>query len=135
MKMRAALLVAVLSVAGLWAAADPVADPVYDAMQAELKRSMSLSLKELEKPYFISYAVDDGKTWSGTAAHGGLLSAHAGRFRRPEVQVRVGDYNFDNTNSGGGRGRGGASYSLGGFPLDDDPAVIRQYLWLETDSA
>ena len=112
MKVRAAFVMAVLAAAGLWAAADPV----YDAMQAELKRSMSLSLKDLEKPYFISYAVDDGKTWSGTAAHGGLLSAHAGKFRRPEVQVRVGDYNFDNTNGGGGRGRGGASYSLSGFP-------------------
>src|SRR5580693_7190253 len=131
MKVRAALVMAVLAAAGLWAAADPV----YDAMQAELKRSMTLSLKALEKPYFISYAVDDGTTWSATAAHGGLLSAHAGKFRRPEVQVRVGDYNFDNTNGGGGRGRGGASYALSGFPLDDDPLVIRQYLWLETDSA
>ena len=130
MKMRVVLVIGVLAAAGLWAAADPV----YDAMQAELKRSMSLSLNTLEKPYFISYAVDDGKTWSGTAAHGGLISAHVGKFRRPEVQVRVGDYNFDNTNGGGGRGRGGG-YSLSGFPLDDDPVVIRQYLWLETDSA
>src|ERR1700685_2198412 len=88
------------------------ADAVYDAMQAELKRSMTLSLKQLEKPYFVSYSIDDGKTWSATAAHGGLLSAHAGKFRSPAVQVRVGDYNFDNTNGGGGRGRGGASYDL-----------------------
>ncbi len=129
--MRAAFVLAVMAAAGLWAAADPV----YDAMQAELKRSMSLSLKDLEKPYFISSSGDDGKTWAGSAAHGGLTSAHAEPFRRPEVQVRVGDYNFDNTNGGGGRGRGGASYSLSGFPLDDDPGVIRQYLWLETDSA
>jgi hypothetical protein len=57
----------------------------------------------------------------------------ASRFRSPGVQVRVGDYQFDNTN-GGGRGRG-SSYHLAGFPLDDDPLVIRQYLWLETDSA
>jgi hypothetical protein len=132
MKLRAALLVSVfVGASGLWGAADVV----YDAMQAELKRSMSLSLKQLEKPYFISYSVDDGTSWSGTAAHGGLLSAHAAKFRRPGVQVRVGDYSFDNTNAGGGRGRGGASYDLNGFPLDDDPLVIRQYLWLETDSA
>ena len=108
------------------------ADAVYDAMQTELTRSMTLSLKQLDKPYFISYTVDDGKTWSATAALGGLTNARADRFRSPSVQVRVGDYKFDNTN--GGRGRG-ASYSLGGFPLDDDPLVLRQYLWLETDSA
>src|ERR1700727_3955456 len=131
MNVRAALVFSMVAAAPLvWGA-----DAVYDAMQAELKRSMSLSLKQLEKPYFISYAIDDGKTWSATAAHGGLLSAHAGKVRRPAVQVRVGDYNFDNTNGGGGRGRGGASYDLSGFPLDDDPLVIRQYLWLETDSA
>src|SRR6185312_7556632 len=29
----------------------------------------------------------------------------------------------------------GASYSLAGLPLDDDPGVIRHYLWLQTDSA
>lgn len=133
MKLRLTLAIAMLAaVSALWGAG---ADSVYDAMQAELKRSMTLSLKQLEKPYFISYSVDDGKTWSATAAHGGLLSAHAGKFRSPAVQVRVGDYSFDNTNGGGGRGRGGASYDLAGFPLDDDPLVIRQYLWLETDSA
>jgi len=131
-KLRLATAISMLAaVSALWAAG---ADPVYDAMRAELARSMTLQLKQLEKPYFISYSVDDGKTWSATAAHGGLLSAHAGKFRSPAVQVRVGDYSFDNTN-GGGRGRGGASYDLSGFPLDDDPLVIRQYLWLETDSA
>lgn len=133
MKLRAISFTAgvtILSAAVLWAAADPV----YDAMQAELNRSMTLSLQQLAKPYFISYSIDDGITWSATAAHGGLLSAHVSKFRRPGVQVRVGDYDFDNTN-GGGRGRGGASYDLTGFPLDDDPLVIRQYLWLETDSA
>lgn len=129
-------LTAILPAAlALWGADAIGSDAVYGAMQAELTRSMGLSLKQLEKPYFISYSIDDGLTWSATAAHGGLLSTHAGKFRSPGVQVRVGDYSFDNTNGGGGRGRGGASYDLSGFPLDDDPLVIRQYLWLETDSA
>ncbi|HVY93382.1 MAG TPA: metallopeptidase TldD-related protein, partial [Bryobacteraceae bacterium] len=75
-----------------------------------------------------------GMAWTAAAFEGGLTNVRASRFRSPSVQVRVGDYEFDNTNGGGGRGRG-ASYSLSGFPLDDDPAVIRQYLWLETDSA
>ena len=139
MKLRAALTISAVAILpaalALWAADATSTDAVYGAMQDELARSMTLSLKQLEKPYFVSYSIDDEYTWSATAAHGGLLSAHAGKFRRPGVQVRVGDYNFDNTNGGGGRGRGGASYDLSGFPLDDDPLVIRQYLWLETDSA
>ncbi|HVW12164.1 MAG TPA: metallopeptidase TldD-related protein [Bryobacteraceae bacterium] len=128
MKLRIAA-VFVLGASVLWGA-----DAVYDAMEAELARSMTLSLKDLEKPYFISYTIDDGMAWTAAAFEGGLTNVRASHFRSPEVQVRVGDYEFDNTNGGGGRGRG-ASYELTGFPLDDDPAVIRQYLWLETDAA
>ena len=125
------LILSMLTAASVLSAADVV----YEAMQAELARSMTLQLKQLDKPYFISYSIDDAKSWTATASHGALTVAHAGRIRRPSVQVRVGDYKFDNSNAGGGRGRGGASYDLSGFPLDDDPLIIRHYLWLETDSA
>jgi TldD protein len=109
------------------------ADPVFDAMQTELKRSMTLSLQQLEKPYFVSYTIDTGHEWAASAVMGGLLGVSSEPFRYPAMQLRVGDYKFDQTNyAGGGRG---ASYSLSGFPLDNDPAVIRQYLWLQTDSA
>ena len=108
-------------------------DPVFDAMQAELQRSLTLSLQQLEKPYFVSYTIDGGHAWSATASMGALLSSNSAPFRYPSLQLRVGDYNFDNSNFvGGGRG---ASYALSGFPLDDDKGVVRQYLWLETDSA
>jgi TldD protein len=110
------------------------ADPIFDAMQTELKRSMTLSLQQLEKPYFVAYTIDTGHVWSSTAVMGGLLGSTSEPFRYPSLQLRVGDYKFDNTNFAGGGGRG-ASYALSGFPLDDDPDVIRQYLWLETDSA
>jgi hypothetical protein len=109
-------------------------DVIFDAMQAELKRSMSLSLQQLEKPYFVSYSIDTGHVWSASAVMGGLLGTGSDPFRYPGLQLRVGDYKFDNTNFAGGGGRG-ASYALSGFPLDDDAGVIRQYLWLETDAA
>jgi TldD protein len=113
--------------------AAPAADPVFEAMQTELKRSMTLSLQQLEKPYFVSYTIDTGHQWSATAVMGGLLGVTSEPFRLPAMQLRVGDYKFDQTNyAGGGRG---ASYALSGFPLDNDPGVIRQYLWLKTDSA
>jgi TldD protein len=109
-------------------------DPVFDAMKTEMKRSTTLTLNQLEKPYFVSYAIDEGRTFSATAMNGGIIGANAGKFRIPEVHIRVGDYKFDNTNYAGG-GFGGARYDLRGFPMDDDPLVIRQYLWLATDSA
>lgn len=113
--------------------AQQAADPIFDAMKAELKRSMTLSLQKLEKPYYVSYTIETGHEWSATAVMGGLLGVTSEPFRYPAMQLRVGDYKFDQTNfAGGGRG---ASYALSGFPLDDDPGVIRQYLWLQTDSA
>jgi hypothetical protein len=109
-------------------------DPIFNAMQTEMQRSMTLSLQQLEKPYFVSYTIDTGHEWSATAVMGGLLGVSSEPFRYPAMQLRVGSYNFDQTNYAGGGVRG-ASYALSGFPLDDDAGVIRQYLWLETDSA
>jgi TldD protein len=128
LKLTAALFVASACLSA------QTADPVFDAMKAEMKRSTTLTLNQLEKPYFVSYAIDEGRTFSATATNGGIITSNVGKFRIPEVHIRVGDYKFDNTNYAGG-GFGGARYDLRGFPLDNDPLVIRQYLWLATDSA
>ncbi len=109
-------------------------DPVLDAMKDELQRSMTLSLQQLDRPYYVQYVVDDLHTWNATATLGGLLGERADHARIPEVRLRVGDYKFDNTNWVGGGG-GGARYALGSFPLDEDYSSLRRYLWLSTDSA
>ena len=81
------------------------------------------------------YVVDDEHIWSANATLGGLMDLTANNFRAPTVRVRVGDYKFDNTNWTGAGARG-PGYDLRNFPLEDDnPLVLRQYLWLATDSA
>ena len=107
-RLTAAFVTAFLSgLASLTAfAAQP--DPVFDAMRAELKRATTLTLNQLEKPYFVSYGIDEGRTFSATATNGGLISSSATNFRVPEVHIRVGDYKFDNTNYAGGGGGVGA---------------------------
>ncbi len=110
-------------------------DPVLDAMQAELKRSMTLTLNQLDKPYYLSYTVDDEHTWSATATLGGLVSSSNSDFRVPRLRMRVGDYKFDNSNWTGANAAG-PRYNLRNFPIEDEnPLVLRQYLWLATDSA
>jgi TldD protein len=53
----------------------------------------------------------------------------------PRLRIRVGDYKFDNTNWTGANAAG-PRYDLRSFPMEDDnPLVMRQYLWLATDSA
>jgi hypothetical protein len=109
-------------------------DGVFDAMQAELQRSMQLELGHLDKPYYLSYVVDDDHIWSASATLGGLIFSHTSSFRAPYVRIRVGDYKFDQTNWTGA-GAQGPRYDLHNFPLDDDnPLVLRQFFWLTTDS-
>ncbi len=128
-----ALLILPVALGGVLLAAQN--DPVMDAMREELKRSMTLTLNQLDKPYYLSYSVDDTHTWSAAATLGGLLSSSANNYRVPRVRIRVGDYKFDNTNWTGA-GAAGPRYELRNFPIEDEnPLVFRQFLWLATDSA
>jgi TldD protein len=133
-RSRSILLIAcILGLAGAISAAQT--DAVFDAMQAELSRSMTLTLNELDKPYYLAYTVDDEHTWSGSATLGGLISSSTNDFRIPHLRIRVGDYKFDNTNWTGANAAG-PRYDLRSFPIEDEnPLVLRQYLWLATDSA
>ena len=63
--MKAVLFSRAFSFAALQAAQP---DAVADAMKAELQRSMTLTLNQLDKPYYLSYSVDDEHSWSASAA-------------------------------------------------------------------
>ncbi|MCK6457547.1 MAG: TldD/PmbA family protein [Phycisphaerae bacterium] len=92
------------------------------------------------KPYYLAYTVTDRQTISVSARLGTLYGAEANHRRMLDVDVRVGDYALDNTHKirdefGGFDpsdflAAGGTSISL-----DDEPAAIRQAIWLATDRA
>jgi TldD protein len=114
--------------AGLDAATDIHNDVQLRAMVDELARSKTLSLNELDKPYFVSYTSSEIDELMVAGSLGGLNSATRLRLRSPQIEVRVGDYAFDNTNSVySGFGR------LGPLPIDDDYDAIRTSFWLSTD--
>jgi TldD protein len=107
---------------------------ILQAMLSELDRSRALRIVNLDPPYYIEYAVEDGSNFSLSATLGAIIDSSQNRYRLPRVDVRVGSYRFDDTN-----------YIFSGFfsrrraqerlPLDDDPLAIRHALWLATDSA
>src|ERR1019366_6599681 len=67
---------------------------------------------------------------------GSLLNTTEGRGgRRLQVEVRVGDYAFDNTNYFGAGFMPHAFIGFGSLPLDDDYQELRRQLWLSTDLA
>ena len=136
MKQRIVLAAAALTAAAAALLAQqpaPGADPVLRAMHDEIERSRKLTVSNLEAPYFIQYLLDEADVFDVTASLGGLLSVRRDHLRQPEVEVRVGDYRFDNTNFAG---MGfGSRYDLGRFPLESAYPVLRRYFWLATDSA
>ncbi len=128
------LAVAMLALASsILPAADKTSEARGDtqlrAMLDELARSRTLELNNLDKPYFIQYSTGDADEASISASLGGITSSSRVHLRHPAIEVRIGDYKFDNTNSvftGNTR--------LGLFPIDDDYQAMRTDLWLTTDA-
>jgi hypothetical protein len=128
--------VILLAAAALPAPARAADDVVMKAMRDELDRSMKgLQLEQLEKPYFISYHVQDRTSLDTSATFGGLLAGGVTRVRFLTVQVRVGDYQRDNSNFMMDPPRANGLTENVVLPLDDDYQEIRRQIWLATDSA
>jgi len=123
------------------AAATPdTGDVVLRAMRDELARSMAqLRLDTLRRPYFIAYRVDELTAVGAAATRGSLVSSGEEHTRRLSVELRVGDYTFDNSNFMGAPSHAGGRLSMwggmGDAPLDDDYAVLRHQFWLATDAS
>ena len=118
------------------------------ALRDELDRSIrDLHLGQLERPYFIAYRAYDSREVGASATGGSLLSSHARRTRNVQPEVRVGSYEFDNTNFmsfgggmalisiGSGDDEGGFDGWPGQLPLDDNYLEFRRQTWLMTDFA
>src|SRR6187551_2825628 len=73
------------------------APPLIDILQAELRRNLD-TLKTAQNPaYFIGYTVHDTRSTRLAASDGALLRSDESQSRAASVEVRVGDYTFDNT--------------------------------------
>ncbi|MGE5802986.1 MAG: metallopeptidase TldD-related protein [Gemmatimonadota bacterium] len=116
-------------------------DVVMRALRDELARSMAdLRLDTMPKPYFLSYRVDEVTHLNAAATRGSLVNSDRGTSRRLSVELRVGDYTFDNSNFLGMPRSfagmiGDLDGSMGELPLDDDYAALRRQVWLATDQA
>ncbi|MGH9531823.1 MAG: metallopeptidase TldD-related protein [Terriglobales bacterium] len=114
-------------------------DVVAKAMRDEMARSVAqLKWQEMPKPYFLAYRVDEFEEVVASASLGALTSSQARRARQFSLELRVGDYNLDNSNY----------FSFQGFspymsrmmqgaqqlPLDNDYREIRRQIWLATDA-
>jgi predicted Zn-dependent protease len=107
---------------------------VLAALEEELSRAQRILKQKGEPaPYLISYNVTETQYNVVTASRGALQNSDGGRTRLLDVDVRVGDYQLDNTHRGGG----GYGYYGGGqaipVSIEDDPHAIKSQIWMETD--
>jgi TldD protein len=106
--------------------------PLFDAMKAELDRSVQ-KLGALDPPaYYIGYTLTESQRSTVQGSNGALLQSDENRSRWLEVSVRTGSYDLDSTHKVDGKQlpNGGPGISA---PLDNDPDVLRRAIWLETD--
>lgn len=113
---------------------------VADALAAELARTMArLKLPGFEAPYFASYTLREYDTVDIVARAGALVGEDRDRRRQAYVEIRVGDYQFDNTADTGPADDWAAPteelYDPGGeVVIDDDPQALRATFWLLGDA-
>ena len=107
-------------------------DNLLDVMADELKREMSELKTQETSPYFMSLTVSDVHSASISASFGALTSSLESDSRLLAVEVRVGDYQLDNTHEL----RDQFSFSRGGnvfVALDDNSDALRVAIWQETN--
>lgn len=108
-------------------------DPLSDILKEELQRNMQGLAGEEQSPYFMSYRVNDIKTYRISSSFGELTSSYEDHSRKLAVHVRVGDPELDNT-----RPLRGSFFGMGRdtgteIPIDNKAIGIKQVLWKETD--
>ena len=109
--------------------------PVLEALEEELGRSMAVLGKQPQPPYFLSYEITDLQRAEVVASFGTLTSSTEERRRELDIDLRVGDHDFDSTHElRGDRGdHFFDSYSFVEVPVEDDVQAIRGLLWYHTD--
>ena len=103
-------------------------------MSEELNRNFStLKSKADPAPYFLSYEVNEDDTHEISATLGALAANGHALTRRLDVCIRVGSPKLDNYH----RVRGERAQFTSGALLtfEDQPAAIKDRIWLETDRA
>ena len=107
---------------------------LLQAMQEELTRSFSSLQKQPVPPYYLSYEITETQGISVEASFGVLTYSRESQRRRLDIDLRVGDYAFDNTHQVRGGPRNWSDrYSRIEIPIEDDPDAIRSVLWYHTD--
>jgi len=134
--MRVLLVTTFLLAAALCADAPPAPSIVLSTAKDELSRCLNQLKKQQVPPYFLSYEIVDSTSVNVNGSFGTLMNSGQNHRRQLLIDLRVGDYQLDNTREVRGNGmfpNMGDRFSNISVPVEDDPEALRSILWYETD--
>lgn len=108
---------------------------IISALKKEITR-FSEKLKDQQfPPYYISYQVFDIETAGVTNSFGRTFGKGTTRNRYLDIDLRVGDYQLDNTHQTERGGLSFSSFQNTKLPLNGDEIAIRTAVWNATERA
>ncbi|MCK4349203.1 MAG: hypothetical protein KAW47_11370, partial [Thermoplasmatales archaeon] len=110
---------------------------IFTAMEKELGRAMKMLKIEKDRPYYISYFIDEVRSYRIGATLGCLFDEKDSFYRNGAAIVKVGSYKYDNSIYK--RKRKNYDWELSSrattdIPIGNNIKAIRHKLWLLTDS-
>ena len=107
---------------------------IVGILQTELSRNIDVLKKQQVPAYYAAYTLYDSRTTQILASFGAIDRSDENRQRFATVEVRVGDYQLDNTHPIRGDVRALSPRLVQvSLPLTDDEKPIRLALWRATD--
>ena len=133
---KSGLLIAVCLLMSLFLTNSLLADDdvLVRALNDEMGRSLTgLKLEDNDPPYYMGYVVNLENNCSITAEYGSIINCDCTQANQAFLDLRVGSYQFDNSNVlSGFRGLGMETINL---PRDLEYSTIRKTVWLADDQA
>lgn len=117
-----------------WLYAQTSEDMLFKALEDELSRTVQkLKMENLDKPYYVEYVVTEFEDFELDGCFGTISRKEDSKKRYLTVDLRVGDYTFDNTNFIADWY--GQSQQPVKLSWEDNYDALRQDIWLVTDQA
>jgi len=109
-------------------------DPLIRALSDEMERATgSLRLEDEEPPYFLGYLANLEDNCRIRAEYGSVIECDCQKANQMFLDLRVGDYEFDNTNVM--TSFFGVGMAMANLPVEIVYAPLRKDAWLQIDEA
>lgn len=108
---------------------------IINSLKKELFRFQEKLSRQQFPPYYISYQVFDVESGGVVNSFGKTLSKNSSKNRYLDIDLRVGDYQLDNTHRSERGGFSVSSYQSVRLPLNLDEVAIRTAVWNATEKA